>query len=101
MRATTQVLVLKQDRELRWRDFRNPLFALFFRGSHWYVLEPLPGGRTRFVHGAEMLGLAIPFLWATMRATRAGYKRFNAALADEVMARAKRQVGRQRVVATS
>lgn len=67
------------------------------RGSHWYVLEPLPNGHTRFVHGAEMMGLAIPFLQATMAATLKGYKRFNQALADEVVHRSRRQTGKRAV----
>lgn len=91
--------MLDKDRELRWRDYRGILFSLFFRGSHWWILEPLPNGHTRFVHGAEMMGFALPFLQATMRATLKGYKRFNQALCDEVMARCKRQVGKRAVVA--
>jgi hypothetical protein len=74
-----------------------PRLHLSCRGSHWYILEPLPNGHTRFVHGAEMMGLAIPFLGATMRATLKGYQRFNQALADEVMHRCRRQPGKRAV----
>lgn len=63
----------------------------FFRGSHWWVLEPLPNGHTRFVHGAEVMGLAIPFIQPTMHATRRGYHKFNKALRDEVVARQQKQ----------
>lgn len=91
-------MVLEQNKELRWRDYRGPLYSMFFRGSHWYTLQELPNGHTRFIHGAVMMGLAIPFLWATMRATEEGYKRFNQALCDEVLARSRRQPGRQRTV---
>ncbi|KAF6264958.1 hypothetical protein COO60DRAFT_1185333 [Scenedesmus sp. NREL 46B-D3] len=92
-----EIMVLDKDRELRWKDYRGAIFSQFFRGSHWYVLQPLPNGHTRFVHGAEMMGLAIPFLGATMRATLQGYKRFNQALADEVVFRCKRQAGKRAV----
>jgi hypothetical protein len=44
-----------------------------------------------------MMGLAIPFLGATMRATLKGYKRFNQALADEVVHRFRRQAGKRAV----
>ncbi|KAF8070871.1 Alpha-latrocrustotoxin-a [Scenedesmus sp. PABB004] len=89
-----EVQVLQRDAELRWRDYRGPLFSLFFRGSHWWTLQRLPGGHTRFVHGAEMAGLALPFLAPTMAATRRGYERFNQQLADEVARRARRRAGK-------
>lgn len=84
--------MLAKNKELRWRDHRALLHP-FFRGSHWWVLEPLPDGRTRFVHGAKMMGLALPFLQATMRATLRGYKQFNCALRDEVLAQQKAKAG--------
>lgn len=95
-----QIIVLKENQELRWRDYRGWFMNIFFRGSHWYVLEPLPNGHTKFVHGATMMGLAIPFLQATMRATHRGYIKFNQALCDEVLARSKRQVGRRNATAS-
>lgn len=88
-------MVLKENKELRWKDDRGWLMNLFFQGSHWYVLEALPNGHTRFVHGAVMMGLAIPVLGATMRATYNGYNKFNQLLCDEVVARIKRQVGKR------
>ena len=84
-------MVLEKNKELRWRDYRGPLVSLFFGGSHWWVLEPLPNGNTRFVHGAVMTGLTIPFLQPTMHAIRYGYHKFNKALRDEVMARKQKQ----------
>lgn len=82
--------------ELRWRDYRGPLFATFFRGSHWWTLRRMPNGHTLLLHGADMRGLAIPFLAASMRATRRGYERFNEGLRDEVLARStRRRVGKQ------
>lgn len=89
-----QILVLESNKELRWRDHRGPIFSRFFRGSHWYTLQELPNGHTRFVHGAVMMGYALPFLQQTMKATREGYSRFNKALRDEVLARHRRQPGR-------
>jgi hypothetical protein len=89
-------LVLDPNRELRWRDYRGPILSSFFRGSHWWILEPLPNGHTRFLHGAEMFGLALPFLRPTMHAIRRGYDVFNKALRKEVLAQLQ-QVG---VVAT-
>jgi len=83
--------VLDENKELRWRDYRGPFMSKFFRGSHWWVLEPLPNGHTRFVHGAEVMGLAIPFIQPTMHATRRGYHKFNKALRDEVVARQQKQ----------
>ena len=87
-----QILVLDPNRELRWRDYRGPILSSFFRGSHWWILEPLPNGHTRFLHGAEMFGLALPFLRPTMHAIRRGYDVFNKALRKEVLAQLQ-QVG--------
>lgn len=70
--------------------------SLFFSGSHWWVLEPLDNGhKTRLVHGAEIMGLALPFIQPTMHATRAGYHKFNKALRDEVMARKQQKTQQQ------
>jgi len=91
-----QILVLSPNQELRWKDYRGVLYSQFFQGNHWYILEELPNGHTRFVHGAVMMGLAIPFLWATMQATKKGYNYFNQALCREVVARSKRQPGQRR-----
>jgi hypothetical protein len=91
-----QILVLSPNQELRWKDYRGVLYSQFFQGNHWYILEELPNGHTRFVHGAVMMGLAIPFLWATMQATKKGYNYFNQALCREVVARSKRQPGKRR-----
>jgi hypothetical protein len=64
-----QILVLDTNRELRWADFRGELISNFFRGSHWWTLEPLPDGTTRLIHGAKVMGLALPFLQnSTMKA---------------------------------
>lgn len=59
----------------------------FFRGTHWWILEPLNNGHTRLVHGAEIFGLALPFIQSTMHATRRGYHRWNKELRNEVLAR--------------
>jgi hypothetical protein len=85
-------LVLDINKELRWRDYRGPILSTFFRGTHWWILEPLPNGHTRFLHGAEMFGLALPFLRPTMHAIRRGYDVFNKALQKEVLAQLQ-QVG--------
>lgn len=87
-----QILVLDNNRELRWRDYRGPIMSSFFQGSHWFILEPLPNGHTRFVHGAEVFGLALPFIRPTINATQRGYFVFNKALRTEVLAQLQ-QVG--------
>lgn len=86
-----QILVLDENKELRWQEYRGPLVSRFFRGSHWWILEPLPNGHTRFVHGAEMFGLLLPFIQQSMHATRRGYHVWNKALRTEVLARMRQQ----------
>jgi hypothetical protein len=63
----------------------------FFRGSHWWIIEPLPNGHTRFLHGAQMHGLLLPFIQPSMHATRRGYHVWNKALRQEVLARMQQQ----------
>jgi hypothetical protein len=91
-----QILVLDVNKELRWRDYRGPLMSQFFRGSHWWILEALHNGHTRLVHGAELFGLALPFIRPTMIATARGYHVWNKALREEVLARVQQQKQQQR-----
>jgi hypothetical protein len=86
-----QILVLDVNKELRWRDYRGPVMSQFFRGSHWWILEALPNGHTRLLHGAELFGLALPFIRPTMNATRRGYHLWNKALRQEVLASVQQQ----------
>lgn len=82
---------MDEARELGWRDYRGPLVSQFFRGSHWWVLEPLPNGHTRFLHGAEMHGLLLPLIQPTMHAIRRGYTVWNKALRHKVLHRMQQE----------
>lgn len=79
-----QILVMDEPRELRWKDDRGFFMNLFFHGSHWFVFKETPEGHTRMVHGAQLFGLALPFIQDTMAATARGYHVWNEALSQRV-----------------
>jgi hypothetical protein len=68
---TPVIEVFRPEEELCWTT-EGPL-ALFFKGAHYYRLEPLDGGtRTRFVHGETYRGpvpaLFTKTMWARIEA---------------------------------
>ncbi|GBF90687.1 hypothetical protein Rsub_02987 [Raphidocelis subcapitata] len=77
------VEVFDEGRELMWRDY-SLLMSPFWQGCHWFRFEPLPGGRTRLLHGTRQMGLAMPALWDAMKSTELGYHAFNDELRTEV-----------------
>jgi hypothetical protein len=78
------VLAASPGRELRWlgRLFMPGLFD----GEHRFVLEPLPGGRTRFVQSERFNGVLVRVLGRTLDRTRVGFEQMNRALKAEVEA---------------
>jgi len=72
-------------RELRWLG--RLLVPGLFDGEHRFLLEPLAGGRTRFVQSERFSGVLVPLLRGTLAKTRLGFEQMNRALAAEVEAR--------------
>ena len=72
-------------RELRW------LGRLFvpgiFDGEHRFLIEPLDGGRSRFIQSERFSGVLVRLLAGTLRKTAAGFEQMNVALKREVEAR--------------
>jgi hypothetical protein len=76
-----RVLVVEQHRELAWRGPRSSTLGRLFTGEHYFRLEALPGGRTRFVHGEIFTGLLISLLRRRLdEKIRPLFDRMNAAL---------------------
>ena len=71
-------------RELRW------LGRLFLPGlvdgEHRLALEPLQGGRSRFIQGERFSGLLVGLLTRTLTATERGFQQMNEALKRRVEA---------------
>jgi hypothetical protein len=72
------VLVAEPARELRWLG--RLLLPRLFDGEHIFRLEPLEGGRTRFVQAERFRGVLVPLFGKTLEQTRRGFEAMNEAL---------------------
>jgi hypothetical protein len=79
------VLAAQPARELRWVG--RLLLPRFFDGEHSFRLEPLEGGRTRFVQSERFSGLLVPLLRSSLAKTGAGFSEMNQALKKRVESR--------------
>jgi len=67
--------------DFRWRGPRSSFQGLFFNGVHYFSLEKLSEDRTRFIHGEDFNGLALPLLWWKLEPqVLAGYGAMNKAV---------------------
>ena len=81
MRFKPTVLAVTAERELRWLG--RFLAPGIFDGEHGFTLEPLPGGRTRFVQTEHFSGLLVRAFARTLDKTQLGFDEMNAALKTE------------------
>lgn len=72
------VLAAEPGRELRWLG--RLLVPRLFDGEHRFALEPLAGGRTRFVQSERFRGLLVRPLRTTLERTRLGFELMDEAL---------------------
>ena len=78
-----KVLVLEPPREMVWAA--TLLGSWIFRGEHHFAVEPLPGGKSRFVQSENFSGLLAPLLHGKIdRETKPGFVEMNAALKKRV-----------------
>ena len=75
------VLVVRPERELRWLG--RLLISGLFDGEHRFQLEPLLGGRTRFIQSERFSGILVRPLWEALERTRLGCEQMNQALKAE------------------
>lgn len=83
LRFTATVLAHDDQRELRWRG--HVLAPGVAAGEHTFAVEPLPGGRARFIQREQFSG-AVPRAAARLLAgeTRRAFDAMNHALKDRV-----------------
>jgi hypothetical protein len=79
------VLAAEPGRELRWLG--RVLLPGVFDGEHSFRLEPLAGGRTRFVQSERFSGVLVRPLRGTLAKTERGFELMNEALKARVEAR--------------
>jgi hypothetical protein len=84
MKFESRVVEWQPGRSVRWLG--SVVAAWLFRGEHALVVEPLPGGRTRFVHEEVFRGIAVPFLPRMLRKTEEGFRSMDLALKERAEA---------------
>jgi hypothetical protein len=72
------VRAVEANRELRWRG--RLLVPGVFDGEHSLRIEPLAGGRSRFVQAERCSGVLVPLLKGVLAKTEAGFEQMNTAL---------------------
>jgi hypothetical protein len=84
-RATTgkpTVRAVEANRELRWHG--RLLLPGLFHGEHSLRIEPLDGGRSRFVQSERFTGVLVGLSKGTLAKTGDGFEQMNAALKARV-----------------
>ena len=84
-RATTfrpAVRAVEANRELRWLG--RLLVPGIFDGEHSLRIEPLDGGRSRFVQSERFSGVLVGLVKGTLAKTEAGFEQMNTALKARV-----------------
>ena len=84
-RATTfrpTVRAVEANRELRWLG--RLLVHGIFDGEHSLRIEPLDGGRSRFVQSERFSGVLVGLVKGTLAKTEAGFEQMNTALKARV-----------------
>jgi hypothetical protein len=76
------VRAVEANRELRWLG--RLLLPGIFDGEHSLRIEPLDGGRSRFVQAERFSGLLVWLVKGTLAKTEAGFEQMNAALKARV-----------------
>ena len=83
LKGKGKVLVLEPPREMVW--VATVLGSWVFRGEHHFAVEPLPGGKSRFVQSESFSGMLAPFLHGKInRETKPGFAAMNSALKQRV-----------------
>ena len=74
-----EVLAYDAERELRWLG--HLLIPGLFDGEHQFLLEPIEGAGTRFIHRESFRGILVPLILKMIgESTRRGFEAMNAAL---------------------
>jgi hypothetical protein len=80
-----KVLVLEPPREMVW--VATLMGSWIFRGEHHFAVEPMEGGKSRFVQTEYFTGILAPLVHGKInRETKPGFEIMNAALKKRVEA---------------
>jgi hypothetical protein len=78
IRIRPRLVRCRENQELAWRG--HWLFPGLFDGEHFFRLEQVAGGRTRFVQGENFSGILIRFASTTITRAARGFVYMNQAL---------------------
>lgn len=81
MHFEPEVFAVRPHAEIVWG---GSFLGLVYRGDHAFLLEPLPGGRTRFRQRERFRGPMVLFMGGMIKDTEAGYQQMNQALKQRV-----------------
>ena len=81
MEFKPKVFVVRPGEEIIWG---GSFLLLLYRGDHAILLEPLPGGRTRFRQRERFRGPMVLFMGSMFKPTEQGYHQMNQALKRRV-----------------
>lgn len=74
------VFVVRPHEEIIWG---GSFLRVLYRGDHALILEPLPGGKTRFRQIERFMGPIVLFMGGMIEKTALGYQQMNQALKEE------------------
>ena len=82
MKFKPTVLKAEPNRELRWIGRLGSPGV--FDGEHFFIIEPLPDDRVRFVQGEMFTGILVPLMapMGVFKNTRIGFREMNEALKE-------------------
>jgi len=81
MEFKPKVFAVRPGEEIIWG---GSFLVLLYRGDHAILLEPLPGGRTRFRQRERFRGPMVLFMGGMFKPTEQGYHQMNQALKRRV-----------------
>ena len=79
-----EIYTVRPLREIRWG---GSFLWFVYRGDHSFLLEPMPGGNTRFRQIERFRGPLVLLMGGMMKSTEAGYHQMNLALKREAESR--------------
>jgi hypothetical protein len=81
MEFKPKVFAIRPGEEILWG---GSFLLVVYRGDHAMLLEPLPGGGTRFRQRERFMGPMVLLMGGMIRATEQGYQQMNQALKQRV-----------------
>jgi len=76
-----KVTVVNPKKEFRWLG--KLWGGFFFDGEHYFLLQDMGNGSTRFVHGEKFTGILVGIMSSMLKNTRNGFEAMNKALKEK------------------